>query len=203
MKRIALILSIFFVFFSFAGCVAPMEYYSLEDYKEKIARSDLGYSDLELDRPEDFLPSQTFLQDFTYLMGEFYLFERSAFEDFFISEPRPSKSFLMLNYEESVYLEAKAFVLQNIPVYEDREYSYGDFQFYVNENFMDNFKSTETPALPKWFTMVCYNDTNNTICFLGFCNAYPKLDDKYMNDLDNNWESFIDTYFGEYYDFSQ
>ena len=43
----------------------------------------------------------------------------------------------------------------------------------------------------------------DVICFLGFSNSYPKLDEKYLTDLENNWQSFIEQYYGDYYDFSK
>jgi len=55
--------------------------------------------------------------------------------------------------------------------------------------------------------MACYNDESHILIFIGLYSgtlAGPScLDEKYLNDLDNNWISFIDTYYGEYYDFSK
>ena len=51
--------------------------------------------------------------------------------------------------------------------------------------------------------MACYNDFNNSLIFLSFYNSYPKLEDKYINDIKSNWVDFIEKYYGEYYDFSK
>ena len=194
--KIAVAITLILIFaFSLTGCFYTIEHHSLDEYKAQIARSKIGYSDFETDLPDYFLPSLTFLDDYTYLDGQFHFYEEPPW-----GADKPDRTFLWLKYDEETYLEAKECVLNSIPVFNDKYYFYGDYLFYVNGNFQ---KTIGGPTIPEWFTMVCYNDTNNTICFLGFCNAYPKLDDKYMNDLDNNWESFIDTYFGEYYDFSQ
>ena len=74
--------------------------------------------------------------------------------------------------------------------------------FYVNGNFMMSFPDEYLPEIPNWFTMVSYNDLNNMICFLGFHNSYPKLPDKFLYDLQNNWQSFIEQYYGEFFVFN-
>ena len=72
----------------------------------------------------------------------------------------------------------------------------------MNGKFMKRFSDDKLPEIPNWFTMVSYNDLNNMICFLGFHNSYPELPDKFLNDLQNNWESFIDQYYGEFFNFN-
>ena len=109
---------------------------------------------------------------------------------------------LILKYEKSEYLEAKDYTLSNIPQYEEYFYTYNQYHFYVNKNFKDRYEKNQVPEMPHIFTMVCYNDEYNIIGFLGFSNTYPELDEKYINNLDENWTSFIDQYYGEYYDFS-
>ena len=67
---------------------------------------------------------------------------------------------------------------------------------------MDRYVDVSVPEIPNVFTMVCYNDDNNMICFLGFCKTYPELDEKYINNFEENFTSFIDQYYGEYYNFN-
>lgn len=195
MKKIGIFI-LLSVVLMLSGCFYEIEYNSLDDYKETITNSTIGYSDLGLDQPKYFLPSNTFLDDYEYLEGNYFFYDRSAFSDLFLDKSVPSRALIVLRYDAKKYDEAKECVLNNIPQYEDYFYTYNGYQFYVNKNLTD-------PRVPEWFTMVCYNDENNVICFLGFHNSYPPLDDKYLNDLDNHWESFIDEYYGEYYDFSQ
>lgn len=55
---------------------------------------------------------------------------------------------------------------------------------------------------PRCFTMVCYNDMNQTLIFIGFQYSYTSNEDEeYLKSL-KTWEAFIDTYYGEYYDFN-
>ena len=191
------------ILFMLTSCCYKTEYNSLEEYKKKINETGLGYSSFELDKPEYFLPGNTFLEDFSYLNGEYFFYEKSAFCDICGNEKMPDRVLLALEYDTASYYDAKEFVISNIPKYENYSYSYYNYHFYMNGNFMERFSNEELPEIPNWFTMVSYNDLNNMICFLGFHNSYPELDEKYLNDLENNWQSFIDQYYGKYYDFSE
>ncbi len=79
---------------------------------------------------------------------------------------------------------------EKIPIKENNTYLYGDYVFYLNYD----------ERLPTKFTMACYNDTNDTLIFLGACGSGLK---KNNAAVFSNWKGFIDTYFGEYYDFSK
>lgn len=46
--------------FMLTSCCYKTEYNSLEEYKKKINETGLGYSSFELDKPEYFLPGNTF-----------------------------------------------------------------------------------------------------------------------------------------------
>lgn len=189
--------------FILSGCCYATEKNSINEYKEKISINGFGFSDIELDKPSYFLPSNTFLNDYEYLEGNYYFYEPCIYNEFCADYWKPNIVLLTLKYNEAVYLDAKDFTINNIPKYEDFFYTYNDYQFYFNKNFMDRYENVLPPQLPNNFTMVCYNDEYNIICFLGFSNTYPELDEKYLNDLENNWKSFIDQYYGKYYDFSE
>ena len=203
-KIVSIVLLLIILCILLTGC-GVSEIKSLVRYKERVSETTFGFSEVEIDHPKYYLPSDTFLDDYTYLEGYHYYYEEGDLNFLFNPNFMPDRSLIVLKYEETVYLQAKQCVLDNIPVFENKYYTYGNYQFYVNKNFMDKFDYT-TPALPlpEWFTMVCYNDANNTIGFLGFCKHAPhQLSEKYINDLENNWASFIDEYYGEYYDFSK
>ena len=188
--------------FMLTSCCYKTEYNSLEEYKKKINETGLGYSSFELDKPEYFLPGNTFLEEFSYLNGEYFFYENSAFCDICGNEKMPNRVLIALEYDTASYYDAKEFVISNIPKYENYSYSYNNYYFYMNGKFMERFSDDKLPEIPNWFTMVSYNDLNNMICFLGFHNSYPELPDKFLNDLQNNWESFIDQYYGEFFNFN-
>ncbi len=200
MKKLILCL-LLIVPFILTGCSCEIiEYSSFDRYKERIESKGVGYSDLELDWPRYLLPSDTFFNDYEYIDSTFYFYEHQWFfccRDGIKS--MPAKVLIVLQYEEEIYLEAKACVLENIPVYRDKYYTYNNFQFYGNQNFYDINGHLDVPY---FFTMVGYNDTTHTLCFIGFHDGNPK-EEKYYEDIDAHWTEFIDQYFGEYYDFSQ
>ena len=203
-KIVSIVLLLIMLCILLTGC-GVSEIKSLDRYKEWVSETTFGFSEVEIDHPKWFLPSYTFLDDYIYIEGNFYYYSTEDLHFLIDKDFMPDRSLLTLKYEADIYLQAKQCVLNNIPVYENKYYNYGNYQFYVNKNFMDTFDYT-APArpIPEWCTMVCYNDENNTIGFLGFYkSSYHQLPEKYINDLENNWTSFIDEYYGEYYDFSK
>lgn len=189
--------------FLLSGCCYAIEKNSINEYKEKIAINDFGFSEIELDKPQYFLPSNTFLDVFKFLEGEYYFYEPCVHNKFCSDYWKPIKVLLVLKYDECEYLKAKEYTNENIPKYKEYFYVYNDYQFYINKNFMDRYKNISIPEIPNIFTMVGYNDQYNIICFLGYAKTYNEMDEKYINNFDENFTSFIDQYYGEYYDFSK
>lgn len=201
MKKYGCIIFILICSISLSGCFALGEqifyYDSLPDYIERMSINSPGYSSLSIDHPDYFLPSRTFFKDFEYIEGEFYFYEESPFN---LKTYFPARSLLVLKYDESIYPEAKEYMLENIPMAGDCFYTYGNYVFYRNKNFIDD---SSPSGFPDYFVMACYNDEKQMLCFLGFYIENLKMDDKYAEDIYGNWPSFIDEYYGEYYDFSE
>ena len=187
--------------FILSSCCYEIEYKSIDEYKERVMTSGFGFYDVEIDHPKYLLPSNNYLDEYSYLEGNYYFYENSPFCDFVMEKHKPNRYLIILKYSENIYYEAKQFVLENIPIYMEKKYSINNYQFYINKNFMDRFDKNDLPQVPKWMTMVGYNDEKSIICFLGFNNSYPKLEDKYLNEFDNNFEDFIVQYYSEYYEF--
>ena len=202
-KTVSIVLLLIMLSILLAGCrVHTVD--SLDRYKEWVSKVTFGFSDFGTDDPNHVLPSCTFLDDYAYLEGHYHFYETDTFNFLINPDLMPDRSLFVLKYGESVYIQAKQCVLDNIPVYESKYYAYGNYQFYVNKNFMDYFHSESTPPYLLYFcSMVFYNDENSTIGFLGFRESGYQLPEKYINDLESNWTSFIDQYYGEYYDFSK
>jgi hypothetical protein len=55
-------------------------------------------------------------------------------------------------------------------------------------------------CVPKWFTMACYNDSKQTLVFIGFY-SNKELPHQDLTQ-ESNWKNFIDNYYGKYYDFN-
>ena len=194
-KWMCIIVSLICIFMA-TGCSQAVYQDSLRDYIKFIDKQGVGYSGYELDSPRHFLPTETFLLDYDYLEGEFYLYEESVFK---IKKDVPATSLLILQYDKAIYDEAKQCMINNIPAYNDYTYEYGDYIFYENANFI-NIKQER--LIPKWFTMACYNDEKQILCFIGFFD-YPGIEEKYYDNLSENWIEFIDTYYGDIYDFDK
>ena len=97
-----------------------------------------------------------------------------------------------------MYQQAKDFTLEKIPVARGHIFEYGNYIFYENANYLE----LHSTGMLDLFTMVCYNDENCTLIFLGYEDGYPKLTEQQKENYKKDWKSFIDTYFGKYYDFS-
>ena len=202
MKKIFCILSVIFVMLlssCYSSCYEDFYYDSLEEYTEKIAKHNNGFSVYELDHPDYFLPSKTFINDYPYLEGVYYFDEEDPMKR---KHNNPSTSLLCLKYTEEVYMQAKQEMLDSIPMYGEDLYLYDDFVFYRNANFVNSFEGVPTPTLSKWFTMAGYNDEENILIFIGFY-AYYDIKNKYQDSMKEDWVHFIDEYYGKYYDFSR
>ena len=177
----------------YSSCYEDFYYDSLEEYTEKIAKYNNGFSVYELDHPDYFLPSKTFINDYPYLEGVFYFYEEDPIKP---EWTYPSTSLLCLKYTEEVYIQAKQKMLDSIPMCGEDLYLYDDFVFYRNANFH------ELTEFPTWFTMAGYNDEENILVFIGFF-AYSSTPNKYRDSMKEDWVHFIDEYYGKYYDFSR
>ena len=193
------------------SCYQDRERNSLDEYIARISKgnegSKCGFSSVEIDHPEYFLPNTSFLNDYEYLEGTFFWREDDPWRGAFSADGVfPEISLLALKYDEAIYEDAKQTMLEKIKPYQDNIYPYDDYNFYLNSNHIDIAKDGET-RFPRVFTMACYNDKNHTLIFIGLYSgtlAGPScLEDKYLEDIEGNWEAFVDQYYGAYYDFSQ
>ncbi len=202
MKKIISIILIVFSCVMFYGCYQDLEENSLDEYIEYISKNKHGYSIVEIDDPEYFLPSMTFLQDCEYIKGSYHWHEDDPIKGFFSSDVKPEVSIISLQYDETTYYQAKQFMLQEIIPYDNKFYEYNNYVFYENSNFI-KLQFEETRMFPRYFTMACYNDENYTLIFIGFNTLSKYLDNKYLEDIDSNFTLFIDEYYGKYYNFSK
>ena len=181
------IISVFLVIVLLILCTSCGEDFykdSLEEYKKRTA----GYSKVEIDSPSHTLPSATFITDFNYIDGKYRFYEP------LLLSSEASISLLWLKYEPDTYSEAKEYTLKHLPMYGDFLYTYGDYVFYENEIF---YRLKENGrSFPECFSMVCYNDVENSLIFIGYYDEDAKASDV------EDWCAFIDKYYGKYHKFS-
>ena len=201
MKRLVSIILIMMCSLFVVGCYQDLEKNSLDEYVLQINQNKIGFSSVEIDHPDYFLPSLTFIQDYDYIDGKYYWREDDPLRGLFTTNVNPEISFLCLQYDETTYNNAKAFMLEKIGPYNNKLYKYTNYVFYENSNFIN----LHYRDFPEWFTMACYNDVNYTLIFIGFDSgtlAGPScLDIKYLENMEDNFISFLEQYYGEYYDF--
>ena len=106
------------------------------------------------------------------------------------------KSLLYLKYDSETYSEAKAYTLEQLKLSEQIVDIYNNYYFFENLTsrstcLKDNF--------PYSFVRFAYNDTNNTLVFIGF---YSGSGEKAKITADD-WGGFLEEYYGDWYDFSE
>lgn len=194
MKKIIAFILVIIISLALTGCYNDIEKNSLEEYIACIKQNNCGFTSTSIDAPEFFLPSISFLEEYEYLEGTYFLRADDPSRGLFATEGVfPEIALLALKYEEGTYEKAKQTMLDEIKPHGNDFFQYNDYTFYVNR--WSNF-------FPEQFTMACYNDENHTLMFIGFF-ANCDIEEKYSEDIEGNWESFVDQYYGAYYDFSQ
>ena len=197
MKKVIALVCIIIFTFALTSCGEPIVHNSLEEYIARVERYEykLGYSNIEIDQPKEFLPSDSFFSDYAHSDGGFYYYENSLFGD------ENSKSILWLEYTPEVYTEAKA-SLNDIIAQSKRSYSYGDYSFFLHHDFFEDDGGT----YPAWFTLAGYNDTTYTLFFLGFY-LYPSrfhMSSEELNELmEPDFGKFLNTFYSEQYNFEE
>jgi hypothetical protein len=201
MKKIISFILVIFISLNLTSCYNDLQKNSLEEYIASVNQHELGFSSHGIDKPEYFLPSISFLEDYEYLEGTYFWREDDSWREVFDQESVfPHIALLTLKYDESTYEKAKQTMLEEIEPYEDEFFQYNDYYFYENVRG----KHAWGDRFPKKFTMACYNDENHALIFIGLYSGAPScLEDKYLEDIEGNWKDFIDQYYGAYYDFSQ
>jgi len=204
MKKIISFILVICMSLSLTSCYNDLQKNSLEEYVARVTKNQGGFSSHSIDNPRYFLPSISFLEEYGYLEGTYFWREDDSWREVFDQESVfPYIALLALKYDENTYKEAKKTMLEEIQPYEDKFYYYNEYNFYVNSNHRDIVMDGKS-RFPIEFTMACYNDENNTLIFMGFfISLYYCLDEKYLEDIEGNWEAFVDQYYGAYYDFSQ
>lgn len=129
MKKLINVILSFMCIVLLSGCYQDFEETSLDEYILMINQNKFGYSSVETDHPNYFLPSFTFIQDFNYVDGKFYWRDDDPLRGLFTTNVNPGISFLHLQYDESTYYNAKEFMLNKITPYDNKFYEYNGYVF--------------------------------------------------------------------------
>ena len=107
-KILAVVILLTVLALCLTSCYTTIERNSLSEYIECITENkyDTGFSSLGLDDPKYLLPNDTFIEDYTYVDGGYYLLEDDPFRSF----TQPSRCILWLKYDTNIYEDAEAVV---------------------------------------------------------------------------------------------
>lgn len=185
-----LILSTFFL--SLCSC---QQHYAFEGLDHFIK---YGYADSEMSIGNHLIVSSDFLKKYPYLKGDYhYDFDEKGWgRKIDVIE----RAFVWLTFDQITYEQVK----KTCEELRDNENADLDgkkafeFTFYTIHEWDDVH---EYSKFPYYFTAYGYNNDNNTFVFIGFYTY--KDDSREKLHAGTDLEGFIQTYFGEWYNWEQ
>ena len=183
---------------------------SFDDYADKIEKYGFGYSGTELDLAETFLPSQTFISDYSYLEGTYHYNDPGIFP----KNKEAETAILTLTYDNENYVLAKDYAQKHLDLTSKNNLEYNNYycfenmaqpKYYGDGEYSHLDEEGNNKFFPSWFTMFCFNDTKKILIFLGICIYYSSSDEEEEDKekILSDWGYLLNTYFGQYYDFSK
>lgn len=200
-KLITLLLLCLLLVCCISSCT-PYSSNSLDDYIKKLEGSGYGFSEVEIDDVDTFLPSKTFLIDYKYTIGTY------NYKDYGLAKGI-ELVILTLEHNDIIYIDAKNYCDSHMDLSLTNTFQVNNYYFAENMAHPKHYgygkyshlnEKGENKHFPRWFTMFCYNDDKNTLIFLGFSDSYQKDGEK--NKILSDWSYFLNKYYGKYYDFN-
>lgn len=177
MKRISsLLLIIFIICLSFNSCAQVIRIDGIDNFNK---------NDSALSLNQLILPSDDFLDCFKYENADYH-YRDSSILPFF--SKNVEQSIVVINYKDDVYEEAKEYCMQEMVLSDSHIFDYNGYTF-IDHEYSD---------YPYHFNMFVYNDEKQCLIFLGFHSGFHEN----VDDLIDDWGSFLDKYYSEFYDFS-
>lgn len=159
------------------------------DYTKGVDVEHFIYSQSSVGTTSHLIP-ENFLTMFEYGQNKYY---RYTNETTFVPGGDMDKTLMYLVYSEDIYKESKDYILCEMNLDFSQFKSYNGYVFYFNEDF------PHKTNFPFDYLMAGYNDTKNTLIFLGMScerNKYPDLE---YGETD--FGKYLKIFFGEFYDF--
>ena len=107
------------------------------------------------------------------------------------------RTIAVLRYTPENYAQAKAFCMEQFVLSHEHQLAYGGFSFAENNTYATQHASVDW-GLPKHFNLFGWRDESCELMFLGYY-SYGEGTAKDM--LPEDFDGFMDTVFGGYYDF--
>lgn len=148
------------------------------------------------------LPSETFLEDYSYVAGDYYYEDYGPFKEW-------ERLLLWLQYDAEEYQRAKEFCLTEMTFREEPLGDCGKYTFYENMDYAEAaytyssdsdyryYITEENKIFPYVFTAFSFNDEKQILIFMGFGTGVKEKTEaeKYY---DQGFESFVKYYFPMY-----
>jgi hypothetical protein len=169
------------------GCSTDYDVHGFEKYFHHQANSTIlmGNSSVEIDQFGDIYPLYT---DYSYIDGDYHYSLEESLPFYNVLE----RTIVYFEYAESDYQNAKAYCQENLPTLGDTATEeYNGYVFYDIYGDTNNY--------PRAFQRVVFHEEKHIILFLGLYST-----DKRANAVEQDiqdWGSFLQKYFGEYYSF--
>lgn len=142
------------------------------------------------------LPAEDFMEKYAHGSGDYHYFDNC-----FMNEQALETGFVYLEYEETVYAEAKQYCLDNMKLSAVNTKEYHGYIFAENEALTQELKSEDGKDLnyPRYFSMFGYNDSLNRLVFISIFCGDDHAEKAALADSD--FGAFLKEFYGEYYDF--
>lgn len=145
------------------------------------------------------LPSDDFVDRFAHINIDYHY--RAEYETY-LSIAGTEKTFLVTEYEQEIYEQAKTFCLQNLQLSDVSTMEYNGYIFVENTKLaVQQNRFGKANAFPKWFNIFAYNDSLRQLVFIGFYS--PDYSSEDAQNVCDNWGEFIEKHFSDIYDWGQ
>ena len=170
----------------------------------------IGSSEMEAGLSWHFLPSETFLEDYSYIAGDHY------YDDCTLTKGW-ERLLLWVEYDSEEYQRAKNYCISEMTFREEPLGYCGKYLFYENMDYAEAaytydpdspyqriYTTSEGKILPYAFTAFSFNDEKGILVFIGFLacfGAWVDGKEEAESYYEQGFEVFMEHYFS-IYDFS-
>lgn len=210
MKKATLIITLLIVVCTLFSCNMPkpeanasensiIEQKVYTDIYETVGIENFNKFDGPSEMNIDILPSDDFIENFEYVDAQYVY--RECYEGWW-DVIADEKSIVVIKYDESNYMAAKEFCLNEMNLSETYTLQYNNYVF--KENVATairycTYSDDGVHSFPQRFNMVAYNDNLNTLVFFGcFFSGYTDKDAMFII---SQWGEFLNIHFSDVYSF--
>ena len=158
---------------------------------EEVGKEEFGHDGGRVELGHYLLPDDEFTSRFSSI-SEIYHF-MDWFEHHWSTLSRETW-IVVLQYEPSVYEEAKAYCLDTMSLQDIDVPDYGNYRFLQNRKLIDA-DPNRIMNFPDYFNMFAFNDQDQKLAFMGYNNGYDHGAER--ERVKNDWGGFLEERFPE------